>query len=201
MKTQWQVNKWIGRRVFCMTELLQIKDFLESKGMTIPLINKTVMRESKELMKEFIHLKDFTRWFDSELSSWDSLVFAIYERKKRVKVWIQNEMYQEPISKPRRASAGKKFDEGKLRYDLIPAIGLNELAKVVTFGATKYGDNNWKLLDDPENRFYAALERHTQAWRMGETIDAESGLHHSSHAATNALFLVWNCIENQNKEN
>jgi len=90
-----------------------------------------------------------------------------------------------------KTPTGKKFDEGKLRYDLIPPEFMEEVAKILTYGALKYSDNNWQNLDNFNSRFYAALERHLQAWRKGEDIDKESGLSHLSHAATNCLFLLW----------
>lgn len=82
-----------------------------------------------------------------------------------------------------------KFDADKLRYDLLPPFALKELARVLTYGAKKYKPNNWKLVDDP-HRYTAALYRHIEAWRLGEEFDKESGIHHLSHAATNAIFLV-----------
>lgn len=85
---------------------------------------------------------------------------------------------------------GVKYDKGKLRYDLIPAECLEQLAKIFTFGAEKYGEHNWKSLQDAQNRYYAAMERHQQSKRMGEFYD-ESGLPHSAHVAVNAMFLLW----------
>ena len=87
---------------------------------------------------------------------------------------------------------GMKYDSGKLRYDLIPPEVLEELAKILTHGANKYGDNNWKLLEDPMDRYYAALMRHLQEWRKGNSIDEDdSGELHLSHALANIAFLVY----------
>ena len=94
-------------------------------------------------------------------------------------------------------STGKKYDADKTRYDLLPPEIMKEIAEILTFGAAKYGDNNWQKLEDFNNRYYAAMERHIQAWRMGEDFDPESGKHHLSHALTNVAFLVW---KNINKE-
>lgn len=97
--------------------------------------------------------------------------------------------------------AGKKFDTGKLRYDLIPAKCLEQIAKILTFGAEKYGENNWQKLEDAKNRYYAALERHQQAKRQGEQYDKESGLLHSAHVAVNAIFMLYLDLQNeQNKQ-
>lgn len=92
-------------------------------------------------------------------------------------------------------TAGKKFDGGKLRYDLIPPEVLEALATILTFGAQKYGENNWQELEDFEDRYTAALFRHIQDRRMGERIDPESGCLHWAHALCNTAFLLWGDIQ------
>lgn len=82
-----------------------------------------------------------------------------------------------------------KFDDSKPRYDLIPVEVLRGLADVLTYGAHKYKPNNWKECKDTD-RYIAALMRHIEAYRGGEKIDKESGLHHLAHAATNIAFLL-----------
>lgn len=89
------------------------------------------------------------------------------------------------------SNKGQKFDADKLRYDLLPAEFEEAVAKVLTHGAKKYAPNNWQLVENPQERYYAALRRHIAAWRMGEKIDKESGLSHLSHAATNIMFLLY----------
>ena len=86
-------------------------------------------------------------------------------------------------------SEGKKFDEGKIRYDLLPVDALREVARVLTFGAAKYGDNNWKITK-PESRYTAAAFRHGEAYRGGEMMDKESGVHHLAHRICCDLFLL-----------
>ncbi len=72
---------------------------------------------------------------------------------------------------------------------LLPTCGpaLNEVAKVLTFGASKYGPNNWQGLENFTERYYAAMLRHIFA---PEKKDSESGLFHLAHALTGALFLT-----------
>lgn len=82
-----------------------------------------------------------------------------------------------------------KFDTSKLRYDLIPTSTTKALAQVLTYGAKKYKPNNWQTVDDTD-RYVAALYRHLEAWRAGEKLDKESGLHHLAHALTNVAFLL-----------
>ena len=84
---------------------------------------------------------------------------------------------------------GKKFDEGKLRVDLLPTEALFEVAKVLTFGVGKYGAHNWRQGIE-WSRVYAAAQRHMMKWNSGETYDEETGINHLAHACTNLLFLL-----------
>lgn len=84
---------------------------------------------------------------------------------------------------------GMKFDGAKNRYDLIPPLALDEMVKVLTFGAEKYQPNNWQHVSEAHSRYFAALERHLWAWQRGETLDPESGIHHLAHAMCCLFFL------------
>ena len=86
-------------------------------------------------------------------------------------------------------SKGRKFDDDKLRMDLIPPEAIEELAKVLTMGAKKYDDNNWQKIE--AHRYDAALMRHYIAWKKGEKTDYESGFSHLSHMLCNIAFLIW----------
>jgi len=86
---------------------------------------------------------------------------------------------------------GLKFDDNKLRWDLLPIKELEQVVEVITHGCQKYGPNNWKSVKPFNDRYFAALMRHLVAWRGGENIDPDSKLHHLSHAACNILFLLW----------
>ena len=86
-------------------------------------------------------------------------------------------------------SKGIKFDDGKLQFSLIPPEIKLYLAEVLTFGAKKYAPNNWQKID--VKRYYDALERHMNAFQLGEENDEESGMHHLKHALTNMMFITW----------
>lgn len=86
---------------------------------------------------------------------------------------------------------GRKDDSGKDRFDLLLPEFEQAVAKVLTMGAAKYEPNSWQHVEDAENRYYAALRRHLNAWRQGEKTDKESGLNHLAHVACNAMFLLW----------
>jgi hypothetical protein len=87
---------------------------------------------------------------------------------------------------------GLKHDGGKTRYDLVPFDALEQIAKVLTYGAAKYGPNNWRhVVNEPgQNRYLAAILRHVSAYARGEIVDQESGLPHLAHAACSCLFLL-----------
>lgn len=87
---------------------------------------------------------------------------------------------------------GKKYDAGKPMMELIPPHAELELAKVLTFGAEKYGADNWRKVDQLERRYMGAAMRHLNAFRQGETHDAESGLHHLAHAMCCLAFIIEN---------
>ena len=58
---------------------------------------------------------------------------------------------------------GLKYDQSKLRYDLVPVEAHEALAEVISYGAQKYSDNNWQQVS--KDRYVAALFRHINAWR------------------------------------
>ena len=82
-----------------------------------------------------------------------------------------------------------KYDQGKLRYDLIPPEALEELVRVYSFGAAKYDQDQWRL-GMSWRRVFAAIMRHTWAWMRGEDRDSESGLPHLAHAAWGCFTLL-----------
>lgn len=84
---------------------------------------------------------------------------------------------------------GLRFNEGKIRYDLIEPFALEQLAKVFTKGAEKYAPHNY-LKGMEWSKCIASLKRHLAAFEQGEDFDNETGLYHISHAAWNAMALV-----------
>lgn len=87
------------------------------------------------------------------------------------------------------ATQGVRYDEGKLRYDLVPALAQKEYVKVLTKGAEKYADRNWEK-GMKWSRVLASLKRHLAAIELGEDRDPETGLLHSAHIMCNAAFIT-----------
>lgn len=85
---------------------------------------------------------------------------------------------------------GKKYDGEKPRMYLLPPKALTEVAKVLTFGANKYDEHNWKKLDNLQNRYTGAALRHIFAHMDGEELDPETGLDHLAHALCCLLFKL-----------
>lgn len=83
-----------------------------------------------------------------------------------------------------------KFDENKPPLDLIPTKALEEIAKVLDFGAQKYGRFNWAKGGFKYSRLVAAAMRHLNAYNGGESKDKETNLSHIAHACCCLLFLL-----------
>jgi hypothetical protein len=94
-----------------------------------------------------------------------------------------------------------KNDKGKLRWSLLPVSAVEEIVKVLEFGAIKYGANQWRELPEFEwNRISDALERHLQKWKRGQDKDDESNLQEMAHVACNALFLLEMALQGLGKD-
>ena len=74
-----------------------------------------------------------------------------------------------------------------------------EVAKVLTFGAEKYDEHNWRKLENLQNRYTSGALRHIFAHNDSELLDEESGLSHLAHAICCLLFKLE--IELENAEN
>lgn len=90
---------------------------------------------------------------------------------------------------PQAAEQFQKHDQGKARYDLIPAAALDEVAQVLTIGAEKYGADNWRR-GAAWSRYFSAAMRHLWAYWRGEDLDPETGRHHLAHAACCVLIML-----------
>ena len=85
---------------------------------------------------------------------------------------------------------GRKFDGEKPRMYLLPPKALTEVGKVLTFGAQKYDEENWKKVDNLQKRYSSAAIRHIFALLDGEELDPETNLSHEAHAICCLLFML-----------
>lgn len=82
-----------------------------------------------------------------------------------------------------------RADSGKHRMELLSSTAMVEWAKVMTFGATKYSDDNWRK-GMKWRRVIGSLSRHLAAYNAGQTLDPETGLSHMAHVMANASMLL-----------
>lgn len=94
-----------------------------------------------------------------------------------------------------------KADSGKMDWSLLPIESVEEIIKVLEFGATKYDDWNWATGEGFKyTRVFNATMRHLWAWFKGEDNDPETGLSHWAHAGCNVLFML-HFIKNKHRYN
>src|SRR5712664_3135525 len=84
-------------------------------------------------------------------------------------------------------SGGATRSDRKPRFDLIPFEFLEAVAMVLTAGAARFGDYNWKrggkefFLDAWNHAFV-----HLQKFKEGDESEE-----HLAHLACNVMFLIW----------
>ena len=86
----------------------------------------------------------------------------------------------------------KKNDrlDDKLRWELLPLEDIEDIVKVYTEGAKKYGPDRWQDLPDGIRRYKAALLRHLVEFDKGNEIDEETGCRHLAQVAWNAIAML-----------
>lgn len=93
------------------------------------------------------------------------------------------------MTKSNKKTEGVKHDQQKIRWDLVPYDAVNEIAKVLTFGAAKYEARNWEKGMD-WSRAFGALQRHLTRWFHGQDKDKETKLTHLANAGCCLFFLL-----------
>jgi hypothetical protein len=90
-----------------------------------------------------------------------------------------------------QAEPGRKDDGGKPRWALLmPWDALEEVMKVLEYGAKKYSPNNWRHVPEGRRRYTEGLMRHAIAYARGQKTDPESGHSHLAHLICGALYLL-----------
>lgn len=92
-----------------------------------------------------------------------------------------------------------KYDSQKTDWSLMPMECVEDIVKVLEFGAQKYSSNNWRDgTGFKYTRVINSLFRHIFAFARGEDTDPESGLSHLAHAGCNIIFLLY-YVKNKNR--
>lgn len=90
------------------------------------------------------------------------------------------------VDNPKKA--GIKYDKDKAPLALLSTPWLIGVAKVMGFGAGKYGPDNWRGGIEYRRLISASL-RHITAFMSGEDKDPETGMSHLYHASCCLMFL------------
>lgn len=105
---------------------------------------------------------------------------------------VSNQTLPEGNQDPKTAKTAVRFDSGKTDWSLMPFEAVEEINKVLEFGARKYAAHNWQRGDGFKySRVVNSLLRHVFAWMRGEDRDPESGFSHLAHAGCNIIFLLY----------
>lgn len=78
----------------------------------------------------------------------------------------------------------------KCPLHLVPPFAMAQQAWVHKLGADKYGPWNWRSNHVCASTYIAAIMRHLNAWRDGETLDPESGRSHLAHIMASCAIML-----------
>lgn len=98
------------------------------------------------------------------------------------------DIYRE--SKPVTGSIKNDRKDDKVMMELLPWKELEEIAKVYTAGAKKYGPNKWQNLPDGYQRYKGAMLRHLTEVEKGNDVDPDTGCLHAAQVAWNAIAML-----------
>jgi hypothetical protein len=103
---------------------------------------------------------------------------------------VEEEMNEHDPTGLLPSDPGAKLDAGKPMVGSVLSLFSNALldvAKVGTYGATKYSMGGWQHVDNGVERYEDAQMRHWIKRHSGEEYDGDTHLRHAAHEAWNAL--------------
>ena len=135
---------------------------------------------------------------DNAESDWDAGRISRVEEGKEFPVLTkedyltQSQAYKEVKDREKIIEReGHKDDSGKPAFFYLPWVALEDVARVMEYGANKYAAGNYQK-GMSHHRYFSACVRHLVSWWKKEDIDPESGLPHLAHAACCILMLLEN---------
>ena len=87
-------------------------------------------------------------------------------------------------------SVKNDWKDEKPMWELLPLEDVEDIVKVYTAGAKKYGPDRWQNLDNGFQRYKAAMLRHLVEYEKGNRIDADTGCMHLAQVAWNAIAML-----------
>lgn len=118
-------------------------------------------------------------------------VFNLYTLKDKsgLKIFCRTEEI-EKCEETSHESIKNDRKDNKVMMELLPWPELEEIAKVYTAGARKYGPHNWENLPDGYERYKGDMLRHLTEVEKGNDIDPETGCLHAAQVAWNAIAML-----------
>lgn len=95
-----------------------------------------------------------------------------------------NRCYEEVGIERHETGAKRSSDANDVRFDLIPQVALEMVAKVLATGAKRYGEHNWRK-GFKYSQVMNHLLRHLNLLQKGDTSE-----NHIAHALCNLMFLA-----------
>ena len=118
---------------------------------------------------------------------------GVFTRKDNKRIYYKpvEQCKTKDIEQENKTEARKndRLDD-KLRWELLPLEDVEDIVKVYTAGAKKYGPDQWQNLPDGIRRYKAALLRHLVEFDKGNEIDEETGCRHLAAVAWNAIAML-----------
>ena len=118
----------------------------------------------------------------SNRKDWRNVYYKLVEQCK------PKDMEQKTETKNTSKKNDRKDD--KPMWELLPLQDIEDVVKVYTAGAKKYGPDRWQNLPDGYNRYKAALFRHLVEYEKGNWLDEETGCIHLAQVVWNAIAML-----------
>ena len=139
-------------------------------------------------------------YFNNTLSTcYNKCYMSQREDKKNVVYKLVEQCKQKDMEQENNESKKNDRLDDKPRWELLPLEDMEDVVKVYTAGAKKYGPNTWQNLPDGYNRYKAAFFRHLLEHEKGNWLDEETGSIHLAQCVWNAIAMLH--IAKQNMKN
>lgn len=122
-----------------------------------------------------------------ETGVWESEILGLTEPNNFVNQWVVPKA--ELSLAVTNSLGGIKYDQGKNRFSLLIPEFIEEMIKLLEFGAKRHGEFNWQLVEEP--RYKDALFRHYLEYIKGNFVDKDSNAHEMVAIAVNAMFIYF----------
>lgn len=163
-------------------EYHEIGERFKHNGVVLEVIKAVSCASCFFLDDRLCGLEDNPKYCYDMRKDWEYINYKLVEQCKPK----ENEMEQENKTEARK---NDRLDD-KLRWELLPLEDVEDIVRVYTAGAKKYGPDQWQNLPDGIKRYKAALLRHLVEFDKGNEIDEETGCRHLAQVAWNAIAML-----------